>query len=63
MSNDVHDWRDAQGVLAPYLPDLPAEVILRRQREGVCIYCGQHWCAGCKQTQRDAPPAMRAEDV
>ncbi|MCG3176892.1 MAG: hypothetical protein MOGMAGMI_01856 [Candidatus Omnitrophica bacterium] len=56
-------WRDAQGVLAPYLPDLPAEVILRRQRDGLCIYCGQSWCAGCKTTVLEPTPALRAEDV
>ena len=63
LSGEVTGWRAAAGVLAPYLPDLPAELITRRSRDGVCLYCGQSWCIGCKETSANTVPAMRAEDV
>lgn len=51
-------WRRACGVLKDVLPDIPAEVLIRRIRDGQCARCGQFHCC-CN----GAVPAMRAEDV
>jgi hypothetical protein len=63
ISGEVTGWRAAYGVLKPYLPDLPSETIIQRSRNGVCLYCGQSWCAGCREVVREPTPALRADDV